>query len=111
MAWVRWANQPEEHLDRGRLAGAIRAEEAEDLARLDAERQSLDRHSPTRELLAQIMGLDRGDGGRAGSLAAGYVAAGEAGIDQPTPRRLSDRQRTALAIRVRSSAVRVPATA
>ena len=39
---VRGKEQAAQHLDGGRLAGAVRAEEGEQLARLDSESQAID---------------------------------------------------------------------
>ena len=63
----RWAQQPAEHADGRRLAGAIAAEEAEDLAALDRERQVVDRDEvaePPREI-ADLDGVLRRGRGRA----------------------------------------------
>ena len=56
--------QAQEQLDRGRLASAVRAEEPEDLARLDPHRQPGQGDDPP-ELLGQLVGLDRRGRGRA----------------------------------------------
>ena len=50
-------DQRQQHLDRGGLAGAVRPEEPEDLARTHAERQIRHGDGGT-ELLAQLLGLD-----------------------------------------------------
>ena len=50
--------QPEQDLDRGRLAGSVRTEEAEDLTRLDGQGEVVE-GNPTAELLAEPGRLDR----------------------------------------------------
>ncbi len=53
----RW-HEPEEHLDRGGLAGTVRAEEAEHFAASDVERQIRDGEIRA-EMLTQLARLDR----------------------------------------------------
>ena len=50
-------DQPQEHLDRGGLAGAVGAQEAEHLAALDAQREVFDGHFAVEDL-AQVVGFD-----------------------------------------------------
>jgi hypothetical protein len=58
-AAARRPQQIQEHPDRRRLAGAVGAEEAEDLALGDVERQTLDaNHRP--EILRQRVEMNRG---------------------------------------------------
>src|SRR5690606_34861578 len=62
---------------RGRLAGAVGAEDAEDLAALDPKRQVAHRHQIA-EAARQVLGLDdgvaHGDSGRSSSTNAGTPA-------------------------------------
>ncbi len=55
----RRPREPEEELDRRGLAGAVGTEEAEHLARVDAEVEVVEGDGPAVDL-AQAMGLDRG---------------------------------------------------
>jgi hypothetical protein len=49
--------EPRGAVDQGRLAGPVRAEEAEELARLDLERNAAQRLDPGRVALDQILDL------------------------------------------------------
>ena len=61
-----WKNQLHQQLDRGALAGAIRAEEAKHLARFHLHAQPMQGWigprppEPDEEILGQVVGLDRG---------------------------------------------------
>ena len=61
----RWGHRRGEHPDRGRLAGAVRTEQAEHFARSDLEVDALDGLDASWIRLAKLHDLDRGGGAHA----------------------------------------------
>ena len=51
--------RPDQHAQRGRLAGAVRAEQADDLASLDPEADAVDRAVAVAVLLDEVVDRDR----------------------------------------------------
>jgi hypothetical protein len=58
------ADHADGHAERRRLAGAVRTEEADDLSRLDGERDAVDDGASPPERLDEALGFEEGHGGK-----------------------------------------------